>query len=218
MWQMARDSFILYSEWAENISILSDNQAGVLIKALLAFVRDEQIPEMDTLTDMCFRFLKAQIDRDSKRYEEVKNVRSEAGKKGAAARWQNGKNSKGIFANSNANGKNSLYVDVDDDDDVDVDVDGKKKDVNNECITARTRARESEDFDDGVWNPDELITTTDGTQIRLGDVHFGETVKVGMKRSGEPGTTILGHKVLTEEEKARMRNRADEFSVKYGGA
>lgn len=193
MWQMARDSFILYSEWAENISILSDNQAGVLIKALLAFVRDEQIPEMDTLTDMCFRFLKAQIDRDSKRYEEVKNVRSEAGKKGAAARWQNGKNSKGIFANGNANGKNSLYVDDDVDDDVDVDVDGKKKNVNNECITAWGRAqRESDDENpDEDWDlrhqedcisDDDVITTADGRVMKLKDLKFGKTVKVGMVR------------------------------------
>lgn len=120
---MARDSFIVYTEWGENISILSNEQAGILVKALFSLAKDEEIPQMDAVTEMCFRFLKAQIERDSKRYEEVKNVRSEAGKKGAMARWQNGKNSKRI----SANGKNALYVDVDDNDDDNDDDDEKER-------------------------------------------------------------------------------------------
>lgn len=116
---MAKDSFILYSEWSENISILSNEQAGILVKALFSLAKGEDIPQMDAVTDMCFRFLKAQIERDSKRYEEVKNIRSEAGKKGAMARWKNGKNGKRI----SANGKNAFYVDVDVNDDVNDDDD-----------------------------------------------------------------------------------------------
>ena len=173
---MAKDSFILYTEWSKNISILSDEQAGVLIKSLFAFARDEELPAMDSLTEMCYLFLQAQIDRDAKRYEEVKSIRSEAGKKGAAARWQNGKNGKRIFANGNANGKNSLYVDVDDN----VDVNVNKDNVNNECITAWGRAqRESDDE-----KPDEdwdLRHQDDGRK------YFNDSVKIGLVSRGKQG-------------------------------
>ena len=74
--------------------------------------------------------------------------------------------------------------------------------------------RENEDFDDGVWNPDELVTTKDGTQIRLGDVHFGEKVKIG--KVSKPSETVK-HPPLTEEEKERILNRLEEFKKRRAG-
>ena len=192
---MARDSFLMYAEWYENIAILSDEQAGVLIKSLFAYVRDENIPEMDALTKMCFQFLKAQIDRDSKRYEEVKNIRSEAGKKGAEARWKNGKNSKRIFANGNANGKNALYVDVDVDDDVDVNDDD---DVLNK---SSHRIMDDDNPDDDYEERHE----------GAGEVHFKPTVKLGMKSAPvKPG-------VLTEADKERIRQHTAEVVKRLHG-
>ena len=194
---MAKDSFLMYAEWYENIAILSDEQAGVLIKSLFAYVRDENIPEMDTLTKMCFQFLKAQIDRDSKRYEEVKNIRSEAGKKGAEARWKNGKNSKRIFANGNANGKNALYVDVDDDVDVNVD-------VNDDDDVLNKSSHRIIDDD----NPDDDY---DLRHEGEGEVHFRPTVWLGRKQ--EP----VKHAPLTEEEKEKLRKRVQDFCERRHG-
>ena len=194
-----KSSFLFYAEWAKNIEILTDEQSGVLLKAILALANDTELPQMDAVTRMCFSFIETQIERDSAKYEGRVASRSEAGKKGAEARWQNGKNGNAI----NRNGKNGLYVDEDVDEDVLI-----------APSSSRARMRENEDFDDGVWNPDELVTTKDGTQIRLGDVHFGETVKIG--KVSKPSGTVK-HPPLTEEEKERILNRLEEFKKRRAG-
>ena len=84
---MCRKSFIVYSEWIYNLSLLTDEQAGILFRALLAYSNETELPEMNPETKMCFSFMKAQIDRDNEKYEQVCAKRSEAGKKSAEKRW-----------------------------------------------------------------------------------------------------------------------------------
>ena len=93
---------IVYQDWIEYISTLNDEQAGQVFKAILLLANEQEPPEMDPVAAMCFRFLKKKILIDNEKYEEQRNVRSEAGKKGAEARWQNMANdSKGIAKNGN---------------------------------------------------------------------------------------------------------------------
>lgn len=187
---MAKDSFICYTNWDEKIAFLSDEQAGVLFKAILSYMSDRQLPEMDGMTNMCFSFLKEKMDFDTKKYDEILKIRAEAGKKGADARW-NSKNSKGILANEKDNGKNGKGILANS-------KDMAKMPITDNCNllpdispnkgllahNAHARTREhDEEYEHEGWNPDELITTTDGTQIRLGDVHFGKTVKLRRKQS-----------------------------------
>ena len=54
-----KDSFILFTEYKEQIEMLSDEQAGVLMKAIFCYASDEKLPEMDELTKMAFSFIKA---------------------------------------------------------------------------------------------------------------------------------------------------------------
>ena len=84
---MCRKSFIVYSEWIYNLSLLTDEQAGILFRALLAYSNETELPEMNPETKMCFSFMKSQIDRDNEKYEQVCAKRSEAGKKSAEKRW-----------------------------------------------------------------------------------------------------------------------------------
>lgn len=201
---MAKDSMVFYRSIADAVAELEPETYKTMMQSIFAYAYDGIYPEFDSKElRMAWSLVKQQVDACIRKYEaQVSN-----GQKGGRPRKLETQENPTKPKITQTNQTETLNEKC------------KMRNVfNDECIIARPRARESEDFDDGVWNPDEIITTTDGTQIRLGDVHFGGTVKVGMKRSGEPGTTILGHKVLTEEEKARMRNRADEFSVKYGGA
>lgn len=169
---MTRDTILLFTSVKEPVYELSDEDAGKLFKAILAYQTGEDV-NLEGLLKVVFIQVKQQIDYNNKTYEERVALRSEAGKKGAEARWQkiaedskrisvNGKNGKRI----SANGKNALN-------------DNDNDNVLYPSSSSRARMREDEDFDDGVWNPDELVTTKDGTQIRLGDVRFGETVKIG---------------------------------------
>lgn len=123
---MCRKSFIVYSEWIYNLSLLTDEQSGILFRALLAYSNETELPAMDPATNMCFSFMKAQIDRDNDKYEQVCAKRSEAGKKSAEKRWGTSDDvTNAIFVKDEITNDN--YNDnVNDNEDVNVD-DNKKK-------------------------------------------------------------------------------------------
>lgn len=77
-----RDSFVLYVRYLENIEILSMEQRGTLITALMKYAAGQDIPKMDGATGMAYSFIKSQMDRDFEKYDEVCKKRSESGKMG----------------------------------------------------------------------------------------------------------------------------------------
>lgn len=77
-----KKSFVLYTDYINQISLLSMEQRGVLLTAALLYVAGENIPEMDGITSMAFAFIKAQLDRDLKKYDEISEKRKQAGKLG----------------------------------------------------------------------------------------------------------------------------------------
>lgn len=106
---MARNYAALPYDYLEEMEALNDAEFGRLTRALLAYsMTGEKIALCGNERFYAKRVM-AQEDRFKASYEDVSAVRSEAGKAGAAARWQNGK---GIFANGKdstaipANGKN----------------------------------------------------------------------------------------------------------------
>lgn len=77
-----KDSFILFSENQEQIDMLSDEQAGVLFKAIFAYASDKALPEMDALTKMAFSFMRAAMDRTDERYQKRIETNRENGRLG----------------------------------------------------------------------------------------------------------------------------------------
>ena len=64
-------SIILYLDSAEAIDYLTDEQAGILIKAVFRYARTGQkLESSDTALTALFTIMCAQIDRDHKKYEE----------------------------------------------------------------------------------------------------------------------------------------------------
>lgn len=188
---MAKDSFLMYTEWANQINRLTDAQAGTLLKAIFSYVKRDPIPLLDDKTDMCFSFIQGQLDRDSKKYEDVCEKRRESGKKGGEA---NATKRKQMLPNATF-GKQTVANQADNDNEYENEYenDNDKSKRNNECITAWGRAqRESDDENpDEDWDlrhqedcirDDDFITTTDGRKIRLKDLKFGSSVKVGVRR------------------------------------
>ena len=111
---MTRDTILLFTSIKEPVSEMSDDDAGKLLKAILAYQTGDEVV-LDGLLKVIFLQVKQQIDYANKSYEERSAVRSEAGKKGAEARWQTmandgkrmAKDGKRISANSkNAINKN----------------------------------------------------------------------------------------------------------------
>ena len=85
---MEKNSFLLYDEYAEHFLLLSMEQRGVLITAIFAYCRKEELPIMDGTVNMAFSFIKAQLLRDNERYEEIIKKRSDAGKLGGRPKKQ----------------------------------------------------------------------------------------------------------------------------------
>jgi hypothetical protein len=80
-----KTSFVLYSDSKSIIDLLSNEQAGLLLKTLFAYVNDEN-PIVDDSIKLVFEMIKLQLKRDLKKWERTKESRSLAGKASAEAR------------------------------------------------------------------------------------------------------------------------------------
>lgn len=60
-----KKSFLAYAEWNETFKMLSDEEAGKLIKHLLSYVNDENPQLDDRLLKLVFEPIKLQLKRDS---------------------------------------------------------------------------------------------------------------------------------------------------------
>lgn len=79
---MKKDSFVLYTEYMEQVELLSMEQRGILLTAIFAYVSDAELPDMDGITKMAFAFIKSRIDKDTEKYAKTIEKRKEAGKLG----------------------------------------------------------------------------------------------------------------------------------------
>lgn len=102
---MARNYAALPFDYLKEMEALNDAEFGRLTRALLVYsMTGEKIALCGNERFYANRVM-AQEDRFKASYAEISDARSEAGKAGATARWQN---SKGSFAN----GKNSKDISV----------------------------------------------------------------------------------------------------------
>lgn len=79
---MVKNSFVMYTDYAEQIELLTLEQRGVLLTAVMHYATGNTLPDMDSATQIAFSFIRAQIDRDNKKYQEKIEKRKEAGKQG----------------------------------------------------------------------------------------------------------------------------------------
>lgn len=76
-----KESFILYTEQAEIINELTDEQAGQLLKAIYKYANGEET-ELAGITKLAFIPIRQQIDRNAEKYEAFKEKQAENGKRG----------------------------------------------------------------------------------------------------------------------------------------
>ena len=84
-----KKSFLLYCDLLHTVKKLNDEQAGKLFKHVLEYVNDLNPETEDIITDLCFEPIKQNLKRDLQKYEQIREKKREAGKKGATKRWQN---------------------------------------------------------------------------------------------------------------------------------
>jgi len=86
---IGKKSFVLYTDQREVFDELSDQDAGKLIKHIFSYVNDENPSTDDILLKVAFLPIKTQLKRDLKMWDEKKEQRAEAGKKGGLAKASN---------------------------------------------------------------------------------------------------------------------------------
>lgn len=126
---MQKNSFLIYHEYREHLKLLTDEQRGQLLMALIDYSEEGEIPVLDGITQMAFSFIRSQMDRDNEKYESRVAANRENGKKGGRPKKPkgNGENPKNpsVFHKTESNPKNPIKSN--DKDNV------KEKDINTLC-------------------------------------------------------------------------------------
>lgn len=117
--ELKKKSFILHVDSLGVLSDLSDEQAGKLFKAMLAFHKGEEL-DLDPLTKMAFSFFKNQFIRDNEKYIKTCEARAQAGSKGGKQKQQNLANASKCYQNE------AKVAENDSDNEKDSDSDSKK--------------------------------------------------------------------------------------------
>lgn len=87
-------SFVLYTDYAKHIALLTNEETGELLKALFEYVEFGTQPGFSGALMMCFSFIADQIARDKEKYQDVCKKRAEAGRKGGKQKKANLANAK----------------------------------------------------------------------------------------------------------------------------
>lgn len=78
----SRKSFLMYYDYRQHLAILSDEDRGKLLMALLDYGENKTEPNLNGAALMAFSFIAGQMDRDAEKYERTVQKRREAGQKG----------------------------------------------------------------------------------------------------------------------------------------
>jgi hypothetical protein len=95
-----KNSFLLYTDYLTQFELLNDEKAGQLIKAILIYVNDMEVPTMNSEVAIAFSFIKTALKRDLKKYENIIDRNRENGKLGGRPpKIENPKNPVGYLGN-----------------------------------------------------------------------------------------------------------------------
>lgn len=83
-----KKAFLMYCDYRQHLALLSDEECGKLFIAILDYAESKKAPKLTGAAAMAFSFIKAQMDRDSVKYEERCAVNRENGAKGGRPRKQ----------------------------------------------------------------------------------------------------------------------------------
>ena len=114
-----KNSFVLYTSYQEQIDLLTMEQRGRLLTAILAYAAGETPSDMDDVTRMAFSFIRSDMDKNEEKYQKTVEARREAGKKGGrpkANASEEKQKKQMVFSKTKGNQKNPEYVDVYEDD------------------------------------------------------------------------------------------------------
>ena len=82
-----KSSFVMYNEWGDAIDLMSYEQKGMILEALLNYNRGLEVSfDADPSLKFIFAMFKQRIDSDRERYQKVCGAKAAAGTKGGEAK------------------------------------------------------------------------------------------------------------------------------------
>lgn len=117
---MSKDkkSFLIFKDSLPVLDELSNEQAGLLFKAIKSYQNDEDI-ELDSLTKIIFSPFKAQFDRDNEKYQKIVERNKNNGLKGGRPKTEANQKNPDKPSGLSKNPKNPSKADSDSDSDSD---------------------------------------------------------------------------------------------------
>lgn len=85
-----KDTFLLRHDFFPQIKMLAMEQRGRLLTAIYAHATEEELPEMDELTTLCFGFIRASLDANAKKYYAECEQNRENGRKAVGLKKRTG--------------------------------------------------------------------------------------------------------------------------------
>ena len=143
-------SFVLYSSYEEQLNLLSNEQAGELMKAIFVYARTGEKQCQDPMVTMMLGFISYQMDIDARKYAESKERRREAASRAGKISAEKRAMKKAEELQQNATNviecQRIQHVYVDDDVDVNVDV-NVDVDADVDVLDNKTGRRRQEEED-----------------------------------------------------------------------
>ena len=103
-----KKSFVFNLEWAE---LLSDYPAEVryeVYDAIIGYAASGTLSEMKPLAGMAFRFIKKEMDFNAARYDEISEIRRQAGRQGGAPVGNNNAEKQAKTSKNKQNNQNGI--------------------------------------------------------------------------------------------------------------
>lgn len=79
---MAKNSFVLYYEYKEHFDLLSDEELGKLMRAIMVYEAEGVVPELDGMVKMAFSFIRKDLDISREKYDAKCERNRQNGKNG----------------------------------------------------------------------------------------------------------------------------------------
>lgn len=79
---MDKNSFLIYLDYEEQFNLLTDEQVGQLMRAIIKYEKTQEIPQLEGMLKMAFSFIKTQLDRDREKYQARCEKNKENGARG----------------------------------------------------------------------------------------------------------------------------------------
>lgn len=84
-----KPGFLIYNDYRETLSMLSDDELGKLIRAIFEYEINNVLPNLDKTIMMAFNFIKTDLDRNSNHYDSICERNRNNGLKGGRPRNPN---------------------------------------------------------------------------------------------------------------------------------